>query len=247
MTSPTVTYESSENIAAITLNRPERLNALNSQLVKELEQAWLRFEDSDDRVAILGAAGDRAFSAGADLQDNPMDLYRAIPNVAIPLSKPVIAAVHGHCIGGGYVIAQHCDLIVAAEDTKFMYPEARVGFTGGIAAGVAARVPHKFAMEFLLLGETIDAQHAYEMGMVNRVLPKGKHTELAFAWARRIADSAPLVIQTLKDFADRSLVHSPAEDSARTRRDISLVTDSADRYEGAAAALEKRDPQWIGA
>lgn len=247
MASPTVIYESSENVATITLNRPEKLNALNGQLVKELEQAWVRFAESDDRVAVLSGAGDRAFSAGADLQDNPMDLYRAVPNVAIPLSKPVIAAVHGHCIGGGYVLAQHCDLIVAAEDAKFMYPEARIGFTGGIAAGVAARVPHKFAVEFLLLGEVITAQRAYEMGMVNRVLPRGQHIDLALEWASRIAYSAPLVIKTLKAFADRSLVQSPAEAAARTRMQISAVNDSADRFEGALAALEKREPKWNGA
>lgn len=242
-----VTYESSENVATITLNRPTKLNALNSDLIKELEEAWVRFEHSDDRVAILTGAGERAFCAGADLDDNPVDMSRAVPNVARPLSKPVVAAVHGHCIGGGYVLAQHCDLIVAADTTRFLYPEARLGFTGGIAAGIAARVPHKFALEFLLLGETITGQRAYEMGMVNRVLPYGTHLDLAMEWASRLRDSAPLVIQTLKRFADASLVHSPAEVSARTRLGLSTVNESADRNEGAAAALEKREPSWVGA
>ena len=242
-----VTYVSDEGIATITLNRPDKLNALNTPMVAELEDAWTRFTESDDRVAVLTGAGDRAFCAGADLSDNPMNLFRAVPNVARPLRKPVIAAVHGHVIGGGYVLAQHCDLIVAADTTRFLYPEARVGFTGGIAAGLASRIAHKHAVEFLLLGEAVSAQRAYEIGMVNRCVPQGEHLALGRNWAERLRDSAPLVIETLKKFADDSVVLSPSEQAARTRYQLLVVNDSADSREGQAAAREKRDPIWVGA
>ena len=195
-------------------------------MVAELEDAWTRFTGSHDRVAVPTGAGDRAFCAGADLSDNPMNLFRAVPNVARPLDKPVIAAVHGHVIGGGYVLAQHCDLIVAADSARFLYPEApaRV-ITGGIAAGLASRIALKHAVEFLLLGEAVSAQRAYEIGMVNRCVPHGEHFALAREWAGRLRDSAPLVIETLKRFADDSVVRSPSEQAARTRYQLSVVND----------------------
>lgn len=246
MSEPTVTYESDDGVAVIRLNRPEKLNALNTQLVDELEQTWSRFEASDDRAAVFTGAGERAFSAGADLQDNPMNLFRAVPNVSRPMTKPIVAAVHGHCIGGGYVLAQHCDLIVAADTTRFLYPETRIGFTGGIAAGIASRIAHKHAVEFLLLGETLDADRAYQIGMVNRVLPYGQHLDLAKQWAGKLRDSAPLVVGQLKKFADDSLVRSPSERAARTRYELSTVNESEDYQEGLAAVREKRDPVWVG-
>src|SRR5699024_11972712 len=135
--------------------RPEKLNSLNTEIVSELEETWLAFRDSSDKAAVLTGAGERAFSAGADLNDNPMDLYRAVPHVAFEIDKPIVAAVHGHVIGGGYVLAQYCDLVVAADTSRFLYPEAQIAFTGGLSAGLAARVALKHAMEFLLLGEPI--------------------------------------------------------------------------------------------
>lgn len=243
-----VNYESRDGIARITLNRGDKMNALSSRLVAELEEAWIHFEQSaEDRVAILTGAGERAFSAGADLKDNPMDLYRAVPNVGLPLTKPTIAAVHGHVIGGGYVLAQHCDLMIAADTTRFFYPEAMVGFTGGISAGLAARVPLKHAMEFLLLGEPFSGQRAYEIGMANRCLPYGEHFELAEEWARRLADSAPLVVSHLKKAAEATVLRSPSEQVARTRYELSTVNDSKDYAEGLQAIAEKRAPVWSGA
>ena len=104
--SETVTYESRDGVALITINRPERLNALNEAVIQGLRNAWQRFESSDDRVAVLHAAGDRAFSVGADIKDPPAEMWQGVPSVGVGVSKPVFAAVHGWCIGGAYVIVQ---------------------------------------------------------------------------------------------------------------------------------------------
>ena len=131
MTSDAVSYEAEDRIATIRLNRPERLNRLDGALVDGLEAAWRRFmADDDARVAVLAAAGDTAFSAGADLKAIPHDLYRGIPGVGVPVDKPVVGAVAGWCVGGGMVLTTMCDLLVAAEDARFSYPEVKVGFSG---------------------------------------------------------------------------------------------------------------------
>ena len=163
-----VTYTSNNNVATITINRAERMNALNEEVILGLQAAWQRLETSDDRVAVLTAAGDKAFSVGADVKNAPKEMWQGVPSIGAQTSKPIIAAVKGWCIGGSYVIVQMCDLVVAAENTTFKYPEAQLGFTGGLIASAVARIPHKVAMEFMLLGENFDAQRALTAGMVNR-------------------------------------------------------------------------------
>ena len=151
-----VSYTVAEpGIALITIERADKMNALNEGVIQGLRNAWQRFADGDEHVAVLAAAGDRAFSVGADIKDAPREMWQGVPSVGVELYKPVIAAVHGWCIGGAYVIVQMCDLVVAAENTVFKYPEAQVGFTGGLIASAAARLPHKIAMEFMLLGEDL--------------------------------------------------------------------------------------------
>lgn len=244
--SGSVTFEDhGDGTSEVVLRRPEKLNALNSPLVDALHDAWVAFEASDALVTVLHGDG-RAFSVGADLTDNPLDLWRAVPGLGVEVSKPVIGALHGHCIGGSWVLAMYTDLLVAAESTRFSYPEAKVGFTGGIAAGLVARMPHKHAMEFLLLGETMTAQHAYETGMINRVVPNGEQLDVARGWARTLADSAPLVLATLKRFVNETLPSSPSELAAQARRELWRVHHSEDRFEGEAAFAEKRDPRYQG-
>ena len=155
-----VTVEERGPISIIGINRPEKLNAINKAVAIGLQQAFTEFDRSDQRVAILTGAGGRAFSAGADVTDLP-ELWRCVPTVGITTEKPIIAAVRGWCIGGGLVMAMMCDLLVAAEDAKFSYPEGKVGITGGMIAGLAARIPHKIAMEMMLVGEPIGAERAY--------------------------------------------------------------------------------------
>lgn len=233
-------------ISLITLARAERMNALNEAVIGGLNEAWRRFEASEERVAIVHADGDRAFSVGADIKDPPKEMWQGVPGVGVAVSKPVIAAVHGWCIGGAYCIVQMCDLVVASENTVFKYPEAQVGFTGGLVASAAARLPHKIAMEFMLLGQDLSATRAYEVGMVNRVTAPGEELEGALEYARILAGSAPLVLETLKRFANETLTRSPAEAAAIAREQLLSVRDSDDGAEGRAAFAAKRTPEFKG-
>ena len=233
-------------IALITIERADKMNALNEDVIQGLRRAWQRFADSDERVAVLAADGDRAFSVGADIKDAPREMWQGVPSIGVEVYKPVIAAVQGWCIGGAYVIVQMCDLVIAAENTVFKYPEAQVGFTGGLIASAVARLPHKIAMEFMLLGRDLPAQRAYEVGMVNQVVPDGTQREAAMVYARILVRSAPLVVETLKRFALQTMNASPAEAAALARQQLLRVRDSEDGAEGRRAFGEKRPPNFTG-
>ncbi len=241
-----VTYESSERIATITINRPDRLNALNEEVIVGLQQAWQRFEEASDLVAIIHAAGDRAFSVGADVKEPPKEMWQGVPSVGAVTSKPVIAAVHGWCIGGAYCIVQMCDLVVASANTIFKYPEAQLGFTGGLITSAVARIPHKVAMEFMMLGENFDAQKALACGMVNKVVPAGEELSAARDWATILANSAPLVLAATKKFSLATMNKSPAEAGAISREQLLMVKNSEDGREGGRAFAEKRTPVFKG-
>ncbi|MFT8246690.1 enoyl-CoA hydratase/isomerase family protein [Roseomonas sp. BN140053] len=240
-------YESRDGVAVITINRPDKRNALSRAMCTALRDAWLRFRDSDtDRAAVLTAAGDLAFTAGADLRDLPDNLPDALPEVGVALNKPVVAAVAGHVVGAGVTLVTFCDLCVAADNARFLYPEARVGATVGGIAALAARVPHKIAMELMLLGEPISAQRAHEVGFVNRLVPAGTQVETAVALARTMAGHAPLVLGALKQLVRDTLPLSPMERYHRARQVIDPVLSSDDMREGVAAFGEKRPPVFRG-
>ncbi len=209
-------------------------------------KAWRRFNSGDDRVAVLTATGDRSFTVGADLDEIPHDLWRAIPGIGVEIEKPIVGAVAGWVVGGGLVLANQCDLLVAADNTTFLYPEAKVGFSGGLISSLAARIPHKIAMEVLLVGEALSAQRAYEVGFVNRIVPVGEHRRAALDYARKLAANAPLVLQLLKRFVGRTLPKGPAELAGIARRDVDAVTGSDDFAEGLAAFRDKRTPSFQG-
>ena len=244
--SEVVKHASDNGISTITLNRPDKMNALNEELIVTLQQSLKQFQESDDRVAILHAAGDKAFSVGADIKDPPKEMWQGVPSIGAKLTKPIIAAVHGWCIGGAYVIVQMCDMVIASENTIFKYPEAQLGFSGGLIASAVARIPHKIAMEFMLLGEDFSAQRAKETGMINRIVNKGKELEEARKWANILAKSAPLVVQTLKEFSLETIKQSPAEAGAIARHELLAVSTSKDGAEGRKAFGEKRDPIFKG-
>ena len=244
--SNTIDQRSDNGICTITLNRPEKMNALNDELIVTLQESFKRFQQSDDRVAILHAAGDTAFSVGADIKDPPKEMWQGVPSIGAKITKPVIAAVHGWCIGGAYVIVQMCDLVIASENTVFKYPEAQLGFTGGLIASAVARIPHKLAMEFMLLGEDFTAQRAKEVGMINKIVGKGEELSEALAWAKILAKSAPLVVETLKSFSMETLKQSPAEAGAIARHELLAVSKSEDGAEGRKSFGEKRDPIFKG-
>ena len=241
-----VTVEERGPVSVIAINRPEKLNAINKQVAIELQQAFAAFDRSPQRVAILTGNGGRAFSAGADVTDLP-ELWRCVPTVGIATDKPIIAAVAGWCIGGGLVMAMMCDLLVAGETARFSYPEGKVGITGGMIAGLAARIPHKVAMELMLLGEPIDAARAYAVGLANRVVAPGREVEAAVEMAEKIVDLAPLALAAMKRFVnDGVLPKGPAELAARYGGELAAVRDSDDAAEGIRAFREKRRPRYRG-
>jgi enoyl-CoA hydratase len=240
-------YQSADGIAVITIDRPRKRNALTGAMCDALHAAWQRFAASDhDRVAILTAAGDDVFTAGADLNDPPPRFWQAVPNVGVPVSKPIIAAVAGPVVGGGVTFVAMCDLCVAAENTKFIYPEAKVGISGGVISSIAGRIPYKIAMELLLIGDAMEVARAHQIGLVNRIVPAGEQVAVAKAMARTIADNAPLVVGLLKDMALRTIPRSPVEEMYLTQIAADRVRQSEDAKEGPASFREKRKPNFRG-
>jgi enoyl-CoA hydratase/carnithine racemase len=240
-----VTVEQKGLISIIRINRPEKRNAISSGVAVGIQQAFEAFEASDQRVAILSAVGDRAFTAGADVTDLP-ELWRAIPGVGFHTEKPIIAATSGWCVGGGMVMVMMCDLMVSTEDTTFYYPEAKLGVTGGMISSLVARMPHKLAMEMMLLGTKLPAQRACEVGFVNRVVPNGQHEVEALVMAEELLDSAPLVIAALKGLASQVLPTGPVEQMVAVSRTLGRVRTSEDLKEGIRAYQERRRPRFTG-
>jgi enoyl-CoA hydratase len=241
-----VSVEDRGAISIIRINRPERLNAINQAVAVEMQQAFLAFDsDPDKRVAILSAAGERAFSSGADVNDLP-ELWRAIPNVGFHTDKPIIAATSGWVVGGGIVMVMMCDLMVSTEDTQFYYPEARLGTTAGGISSLVARMPHKLAMEIMLLGSKVPARRAYEVGFVNRVVANGEHETAALEMAQQLLESAPLVISTLKRLVNEIMPVGPIERMVAVSQTIARVRQSEDLQEGIRAYKERRKPEFRG-
>lgn len=240
-----VTTEERGPVSIIRINRPEKRNAISSGVAVGLQQAFQAFDASHQRVAILSAVGDRAFTSGADVTDLP-ELWRAIPTVGFQTDKPVIAATSGWCVGGGIVMVMMCDLMVSTEDTIFYYPEAKLGITGGMISSLVSRMPHKLAMEMMLLGTKIGAQRAYDVGFVNRVVPNGQHETEALAMANELLDSAPLVIGALKRLAAEVLPVGPVERMVAVSQTLGRVRTSEDTHEGIRAYRERRKPNFRG-
>jgi enoyl-CoA hydratase len=239
-------YESRDQVATITINRPEKRNAITEEVCVKLRDAWHRFNASDDRVAVITGTGDTAFCGGADLSGLPKAFWTCVPNVGVPVEKPIIAAVSGWCVGGGLVLAMLADLAIASESTRLLYPEAKVGVFGGVMAGLVSRMPHKLAMELMLVGEDVSGQRAYEVGFFNRLVPVGQQVEVAQQLARKIAANAPLVIATIKRFADATLARGPAEHFYPEMGRLQTIMASSDLAEGVAAFREKRAPKFSG-
>src|SRR6476646_2285701 len=238
-----VTTEQRGPVTIIRVNRPEKMNAISSAVAVELQRAFEAFDASDQRVAILSSVGERAFTAGADVTDLP-ELWRAIPTVGFTTDKPIIAATSGWCIGGGIVMVMMCDLMVSTESTIFYYPEAKLGVTGGMISSLVSRMPHKLAMEMMLLGTKVSAQRAYAVGFVNRVVPNGQHEAEALAMANEMLDSAPLVIGALKRLASEVMPIGPVERMVEISQTFGRVRTSDDMQEGIRAHRERRKPNF---
>ncbi|HUB12659.1 MAG TPA: enoyl-CoA hydratase-related protein [Acetobacteraceae bacterium] len=241
-----VTVEARGAVSIIRINRPEKLNAISAAVAVELQRAFQAFDAApEQRVAVLSAAGERAFTAGADVSDLP-ELWRAVPGVGFQTDKPIIAATSGWCVGGGIVLVMMCDLMVSADSTVFYYPEARLGVTGGMISSLVTRMPHKLAMEMMLLCSKVSAQRAYDVGFVNKVVPNGTHETEAVAMAEQMLDSAPLVMGALKRLAAEALAVGPVERMVAVSQTLARVRGSEDLQEGIRAHRERRKPAFRG-
>jgi E-phenylitaconyl-CoA hydratase len=251
----TVLYEREGRIATITYNRPEALNAINSELREDLNAAWARFRDDEEAwVAIVTGAG-RAFSAGADLRDPAVQrqgTFWEVPSFSslesgMEVWKPIIAAVNGYCLGFALTLVASCDFVIASEKAEFGFPEVRIGVpTIQGAVRMPKMVGWQNAMELLLIGERVDAKRAKEMGLLWRVVPHEQLMDEARALARRLCQSAPLAVRATKEVAwlgqDLPFVH--AIRFGETMRRVAGATEDA--REGPGAYREKREPEWKG-
>lgn len=241
-----IDYESADAVARITITRAEMRNAINNEVVQGLHEAWRRFAQSDDRVAVLSAQGDQAFSSGADLKDLPRDVWLAMPNLSVPCDKPIIAAVNGFAVGAGATAVMLADMAVAEEHATFIYPEAKVGAFAGIMGGFAPRMQYKAGLEWLMTGDSMTAQRAYEIGLVNRLAPRGQGLAVALEVAAKIARNAPLVVQAMKNISRSVLPKSSTELYYPQRVILDRIAQSADLQEGVASFREKRPPKFTG-
>lgn len=238
-----------DHILHIRINRPEAMNTFNAEVVDGFRAAWDQFNKDDDlRVAILSATGDRAFSAGVDLKSpvSVPELASILPGLGVEVKKPVIAAVSGHCLGVGLVMCLAADLRLATPSAKFGYPEPKVGITGGIASALPRYLPRAVAMEMLFTGDSMDAQRAYEVGFVNRLVEPENLMAEAEKLARRIASNAPRVVGVLKELVLMADTPTPFERAASADRLLAPLRGSADEIEGRLAFLEKRAPIFTG-
>ena len=267
-------YQKQGRIAYITINRPHVLNAISPVTQDELIAAIEEFADDPDLwVAVLTGAGDRAFSAGADIKwrfENPEENERreqerqkrrrraywhldAMYGGDLPLQvwKPIIAAVNGYAVGGGLEVAMNCDIIIASESATFGLPEVSRGWTPAAANFLLPRhIPRKIAMEMLLFGDRIDARRAYELGLVNKVVPAAELQATATAYAERLCQNPPLAVQAAKQLAlrglDMPMNYAPVAWHLMSDGVTRAVQDSEDIVEGRRAFAEKRPAHFKG-
>ena len=251
-----VERDAARRVALLRFNRPKQLNALNGQVMDQLCEA-LEALDRDDAIRVMVVTGsERAFAAGADIGEmagaTPIEMLNgnriAQWDRVRRVSKPVIAAVAGWCLGGGCELAMALDLIVAAESARFGQPEINLGVIPG--AGGTQRLTRAIgkstAMEMILTGEPIDAREAQRLGLVSRVVPNELLVEDALSLAAKIATKSPLALRLAKEAVNAAYEMSLTDALAHERRLFYLLFASEDQKEGMAAFLEKREPDFKG-
>ncbi|HEY5010627.1 MAG TPA: crotonase/enoyl-CoA hydratase family protein, partial [Acidimicrobiales bacterium] len=242
------------HVEILTINRPEARNAINRATAIALGDALDACESDDDVwVVVLTGAGDKAFSAGMDLKAFATGEFPSTVNgfggiTQRDFSKPLIAAANGSALAGGFEILISCDMVVAADHAKFGIPEASRGLVAGAGGLIRLpkRIPLAVAYEMALTAEPIDAQRAYELGLVNRVVPSEQVLDEAIALAERIAKNAPLAVRVSKDTMKKSLELSEEDAWTLNTEAFGPIARSADAIEGAVAFAEKRPPNWQG-
>lgn len=251
-----VLFERRGAVAVVTIDRPAYRNAIDLATAQRLARIWDEIDGrSDIGAAVLASSSASVFSAGMDLKafsrtgERPLDERRgAFGIVGRPPETPVVAAVEGKALGGGFEIVLACDLVVASPAAQFGLPEVRRGLiaSGGGVMRLPRRIPRSVALELMLTGESIAGERAYELGLVNRVVAEGEVVEAAVALAATIAANAPLAVRTSKMLAEQSASWPVDELFERQAPFADAVRSSRDAAEGALAFVEKREPVWRG-
>lgn len=254
-----ILYEKIGSLARITINRPEKRNALHPAASLEMLEAFTDFRDNAGLlVAIVTGTGDQAFCAGDDLSHmvqhrkpgEPYPDWDLYPLGAITSKfvcwKPIIAAVNGFALGGGFELALACDIIVAAEHSEFGLPEPTIGVVAGAGGPhrLARQLPLKIAMGMLLTGKRLGAQEAHELGLVNEVVPGGQLMQVAERWAKDILKCAPNAVRATKQMALMGLGQSLENAIRNSYSEYEKALNSEDYFEGPRAFVEKRTPKW---
>lgn len=255
----TLLYEKRGNIGLLTINRPEKMNALSNLLTSELKKALDEIENDEElRVLILTGAGEKAFVAGADIKElvdrdanigrrvsrERQDVFSRIENLPIP----VIAAVNGYALGGGLELALACSIRICSESAQFGAPEVKLGIIPG--DGGTQRLPRLVgqgrAMEMVLTGDFIDAQEAFRIGLANQVVPSEQLMEKTMDLAGKIASRPPLAVRYAKEAVNRSVEGGAMSGYALESYLHALACTTEDKKEGVAAFLEKRKGEFKG-
>ncbi len=255
----TIDFSVADHVATITINRPEVHNALDALHYELLSKAWIRVrDDADIRSAIITGAGEKSFCAGADLKSyvsSPMPLgemwltqREQLLNRGLEIWKPIIAAVNGHCIGGGSTLLFATDIRIASENATFAVAEVKRGLVPGNGGTqrVLSQLPYAIGMEFLLTGDAMDARTAAHWGLINKVVPQAELMDAARALARRIAANAPLAVQAAKELALRAGDVDLATGLRMEQVANRLLWTSEDVREGVAAFAARRPANFQG-
>ena len=253
-------YEKRGKVATATINRPESMNAINLDLAHQLMRAWSDFcEDKETSVLIITGSGDKAFCVGADLKERNQrgedfhvssfwDSSLKLPMRHTDCYKPVIAAINGHCLAGGLELALVCDIRIASENSTFGQPEIKWGIFPGMGATqrLPRALPYNLAAEILLTGEPVDANRAFEIGLINRLVPFQDLMKTATFIADSISDKAPLALRAVKEALLRSY-DLPLDQGLRMEGVLRrIVGDTEDAREGVRAFQENRKPEYRG-
>ncbi|MEM2168824.1 MAG: enoyl-CoA hydratase/isomerase family protein [Candidatus Bathyarchaeia archaeon] len=256
-----IIYEKKDGVAWITLNNPERYNALDLEMRRELKQSLEDASRDNGVLAIVIRGAGKAFSAGGDIRAmaemKPLEILNIMreAGTALVLSeiirnapKPVIAAVHGYCLGAGFELAQACDIIIASEDAIFGQPEINVGLIPG--GGGTQRLPRligeKKAKELIFTGDRISAKEMEQLGLVNKVVPADKLMDTVNEFIAKIKEKSPVVLAAAKEAINAALEVSLTEGFRYEAHIFAQLFSTEDQKEGARAFLEKRKPSWKG-